>query len=101
VLRPLLSVRWLERYESPAPIEFERLLHLISDDVGLRADIDDLLEKKRASPEMRLAAPVSRIHQFIERELERLDATAAEPSDAQGTMTILNELFRSVVADEA
>jgi uncharacterized protein len=31
VLRPLLAVRWLERYGSPAPIEFSKLLHLIDD----------------------------------------------------------------------
>ena len=30
-LRPLLAVRWLERYGSPAPIEFSKLLHLIDD----------------------------------------------------------------------
>lgn len=29
VLRPLLSVRWIERYGCAAPIEFEKLLHLI------------------------------------------------------------------------
>jgi uncharacterized protein len=27
VLRPLLSVRWIERYGTAAPIEFDRLLH--------------------------------------------------------------------------
>ncbi len=39
VLRPLLAVRWLERYGTAAPIEFSKLLHLI-DDRTLLIDID-------------------------------------------------------------
>src|SRR5262249_40407319 len=38
VLRALLSVRWLDRYRSAAPIEFSRLLHLIDDNGPLLAD---------------------------------------------------------------
>lgn len=49
VLRPLLAVRWLERYGTAAPIEFGKLLHLI-DDRSLLADMDALLARKRAAP---------------------------------------------------
>jgi predicted nucleotidyltransferase len=56
VLRPLLSVLWLERYGVAAPIEFHKLLHLIESNRPLVADIEALLERKRAAPEMGLAA---------------------------------------------
>src|SRR5690349_15195780 len=52
VLRPLLAVRWIERYGTAAPIEFEKLLHLIDDRPELLRDIDRLLTMKRAAPEM-------------------------------------------------
>lgn len=39
VLRPLLSVRLIERYGSAAPIEFEKLLHLLEGDGELLHDI--------------------------------------------------------------
>jgi predicted nucleotidyltransferase len=45
VLRPLLAVRWLERYGTAAPIEFSKLLHLIGENHSLLADIDALLEQ--------------------------------------------------------
>jgi uncharacterized protein len=43
VLRPLLSVRWIEKHGTAAPLEFERLLPLIEDRAGLTGDIQDLL----------------------------------------------------------
>ena len=58
VLRPLLSVRWLERHGEAAPIEFERLLEML-EDPPLLAEINALLDRKRAQPEMGLAAPMA------------------------------------------
>lgn len=97
VLRPLLSVRWLERYGRPAPIEFERLLHLI-DDQRLLADIKTLLERKRAAPEMGLAPPVNSIHAFVEQELDRLETVQVQASPI-AVMDSLNEVFRAVIRE--
>ncbi len=58
VLRALLAVAWIERYGSAAPIEFDKLLHLIADQPALVRDIDWLLAKKRQAPEMGLAEPI-------------------------------------------
>lgn len=98
VLRPLLSVRWLERYGRPAPIEFEKLLHLIDDQRTLLVDINSLLEKKRAAPEMGLAPPVESIHAFIEQELERLESVQVQTSPL-AAMDNLNEVFRAVIRE--
>lgn len=94
VLRPLLSVRWLVRYGTPAPIEFHKLLHLIDDQPDLLADIAALLEKKCAAPEMGLAPQVPGIHRFIESELERLEALAPPQSRRAPVMASLNDVFR-------
>jgi uncharacterized protein len=94
VLRPLLSVLWLERYGTAAPIEFHKLLHLIEHDRALVADIGSLLERKRAAPEMGLSAPVASINAFIERELERLDTFIPTPHTKADVAGQLNAVFR-------
>lgn len=99
VLRPLLSVRWLERYGSAAPIEFHKLLHLIEGEHNLLRDIDALLAKKRAAPEMGLEKPVASIDAFIETELQRLEIIAPERFDRSGVMPQLNELFHSTLSE--
>jgi uncharacterized protein len=94
VLRPLLSVRWLEAYGRPAPIEFDKLLHLIDDQPQLVADIQKLLDRKRSAPEMGLGPQVSSIQSFIEAELLRLEVLGPKPSEESADSTAhLNELF--------
>lgn len=98
VLRPLLSVRWLERYGTAAPIEFARLLHLIDDRRDLLADIDALLAKKRAAPEMGLDKPVASIDAFIEEELARLENARVERAHRGEVVPQLNDLFHRTLA---
>jgi len=94
VLRPLLSVRWLEAFGRPAPIEFHKLLHLVDGQSDLLADIQKLLEQKRAAPEMGLAPQVASIHAFIEAELQRLESLELDPSQPLDNATgHLNKLF--------
>ena len=94
VLRPLLSVRWLEAYGKPAPIEFGKLLHLIESKRELTSAIHDLLASKRAAPEMGLSPQVPSIQSFIEVELERLENLHQEPWQAAPEATErLNDLF--------
>lgn len=93
VLRPLLSVRWLERYGTAAPIEFSKLLHLIEGERTLLGDIDALLTKKRVAPEMGLDKPVSSIDAFIESELARLEKVTPEHVQKSEVLPQLNDLF--------
>ncbi len=96
-LRPLLSVLWLERYRIPAPIEFERLLHLIDDRPALCTDIDALLERKRGAPEMGLGDPVAAINAFVGEQLARLDTMRPETSRPPGAVQALSTLFHAVL----
>lgn len=95
VLRPLLSVRWLERYGSAAPIEFAKLLHLVDDQPALLADVHELLARKRVSPELGLASPVRRINEFIESELERLEQANPRASSRGEVLPRLDDVFHA------
>lgn len=98
VLRALLSVRWLERYGTAAPIEFSKLLHLIESERSLMADIDALLARKRAAPEMGLDKPVASIAAFIESELARLELLTPERAERTEVLPQLNGLFHRALA---
>jgi predicted nucleotidyltransferase len=100
VLRPLLAVRWLERYGTAAPLEFARLLHLIEGEADLLAEIADMLEQKRGAPELGLSPPFLRANAFIETELARLDATIPERDDLQPVLPALNTLFLATVREK-
>lgn len=100
VLRPLLSVRWLERYGTAAPIEFGKLLHLIEGQPELVEDINALLARKQAAPEMGLASPVASINAFVESELERLEEVNQAARERGEVLGRLNEVFHRCL-DEA
>ncbi|MBD0687718.1 MULTISPECIES: nucleotidyltransferase domain-containing protein [unclassified Pseudomonas] len=99
VLRPLLSVRWLEQFNTPAPIEFDTLRTVIEGQSELQSAIDDLLAIKRASPELGLSPQIMPIQQFIERELLRLEAIKPTRSERKEVEPLLSTLFRSVLEE--
>jgi len=98
VLRPLLSIMWLEKYCEPAPIEFDKLLTLISDNECLSLRIEELLEKKKRSLEKELAPPIAELNQFIETELERLEKYNEHPGTRVNDISMLNALFHEVLS---
>jgi len=99
VLRPLLSVRWLERYGTAAPIEFHTLLHLLADEPALVADIETLLARKRQAPELGQDRPVPSINAFIERELHRLKGVVPPVHQRGDVLAQLNDVFHSVLRE--
>ncbi|OGB28563.1 MAG: nucleotidyltransferase [Burkholderiales bacterium RIFCSPLOWO2_12_FULL_61_40] len=99
VLRPLLSVRWLEHNQTPAPIEFQRLLEFVEGEEGLDTAIHDLLALKRESPELGLSPQVAPIQKFIERELERLERFSPVRHDRSDVEPLLSDLFRKVLKE--
>ncbi len=98
VLRPLLAARWVARTRQAAPIEFERLLKMLDDQVVLD-EIQSLLVQKRAAPELGLAPAVPLLNAFIEMELA--DAPCDVPSKPQSEKVIatLNKLFHDVLLE--
>lgn len=98
VLRPLLSIMWLEKYRQPAPIEFNKLRTLISADDCLNDLIENLLEWKKRSLEKALAPPITEINQFIESELVRLEKYDEHPGSHVNDMSILDALFHEALS---
>jgi hypothetical protein len=96
-LRPLLAVLWLERYAAPAPIEFDKLLHLIDDRPALRTAIDDLLERKRAAPENWVGDPVPAIGVFVIEQLARLESMQPSVERKPSVLPDLNASFHTVL----
>lgn len=97
VLRPLLSIMWLEQYQEPAPIEFETLRKMVSDRTDLDSQISALLERKKRSLEKELAPPIPELNRFIESELERLESFAESPDKSGHIMNDLNVLFHEAL----
>jgi predicted nucleotidyltransferase len=100
VLRPLLAVRWLERYGSAAPIEFHKLLHLLEGEPELLDAIAALLEKKKNAPELGLSAPVPCLNRFIEAELTRLERPGVVRFQRSDANPELNQLFHAVLGEQ-
>lgn len=96
VLRPLLAVRWLETYQSAAPIEFQRLLEFI-DDRALLSAIEKLIEMKTAGTEMTKAPAIPILNRYIEHELNRLESFSPTHASPQAAMHELNSLFHRVL----
>jgi hypothetical protein len=98
VLRPLLSIMWLERYQNPAPIEFEKLRQIVSDRTELNSQISHLLERKKRSLEKEFAPPIPEINEFIEFELKRLESFSNNTEKGEQAMGELNALFHKVLS---
>ena len=96
VLRPLFAIRWLEEYGKAAPIEFDKVLGLITDNELLNT-IHELLEKKKCSEEKMLVPAIPVLNKYIESELTRLENIKPDKSDRKVEMNHLNELFHRVL----
>jgi predicted nucleotidyltransferase len=99
VLRPLLAVRWLERYGTAVPIEFQKLLHLIEANHDLINDINKLLLRKRQAPELGLEPPVLSINEFIDSELKRLESFPTPKYPRGEVLPALDEVFRMTLTE--
>lgn len=97
VLRPLLAIMWLEKYDKPAPIEFEELRRLVADNKPLDEAITDLLARKRVSLEKEYAPAVPVINEFIESELARHENYVASNKGRDAQFESLNLLFKAVL----
>lgn len=101
VLRPLFAIRYIQKHRLPPPVEFAALL----DDVcpsELRPVIDQLIERKRHTPEVGVGDAIVELNEFIEQELAGHGSAFAgqgRPELAASTeiRTELNRLFRYAI----
>src|SRR5690606_13582458 len=98
VLRPLLAARWVESTRSAAPIEFDKLLSLVSDGPVLEA-IHALLINKRGTPELGMAPAVPELNRFIEAELSQEVHEIPKKSRDPRVVDLLNDMFHSTLRE--
>jgi len=97
VLRPLLSILWMEKYSKPAPIEFDKLRALVETDVELNNAITELIARKKLALEKEIAPTVPIINQFIKEQLERLENYQGTSLNHKISYATLNELFHKIL----
>ncbi len=101
VLRPLFAIRYLEKYSTPPPVEFEKLVSAVCPK-ELITIINTLIELKKKTPEIGYGDKIEEINVFIESELERHGSAFSGQGrpdilESSAVRLELNELFRSVV----
>jgi hypothetical protein len=98
VLRPILASKWIEKYNSVPPIEFQELVKDLLEEGELKQEIGSLLERKIRGDELNLESKVTVINDFIEKEIHRLeDYTKTLKISKEDITPLLDGLFREVL----
>lgn len=97
VVRSLLMILWIEKYQQPAPMAFYALFGLLESDVSLRQAIEALVVIKIQSTQERLVPRNSDIDTFIERQFSRLAQFKPQIPASVGRVDVLNQLYRRVL----
>lgn len=103
VLRPLLALVYLEKFDRPPPVEFEVLLKAVAP-IEILPGVESLLEIKRNSPELGLGDPIPEVNAFIESELERHGSSFSGQGrpdllSQQEYKDTLNSYFREAISE--
>lgn len=98
VLRPVLACKWIEQYNTIAPMEFSKLVESQVDSAELNKAIEKLLERKMSGEELDLAPRIAIIHEFLETEIQRLEKVLeGYDINLKPDTRKLNQLFRSTL----
>lgn len=97
VMRPILAIKWIEKYQSIIPMEFGDLVDTLITDNELRDEIDSLIERKRAGDELKREPRIEVMSSFIETELKRLESTVFSKRDDKPQIDALNAAFREIL----
>ncbi|MGO4262958.1 nucleotidyltransferase domain-containing protein [Lysobacter sp. TAB13] len=98
VLRPVLACQWIEREDGAPPMAFEDLLERLLPQGPVREAIDALLVRKRLSAEVAAGPRIAAISDFLEAEIERMQALQPQLPAGAGRGERLDEFFRSALA---
>ncbi|QHE62675.1 nucleotidyltransferase domain-containing protein [Rossellomorea vietnamensis] len=100
VLRPLLAAKWIEKYETIPPIEFQDLVEELVPGGEWKDSIEDLLKQKRAGEEIYLEPRLDAIYEHLQKEIEHLEAYAKSiNADIPDPTAELDMLFRGALRE--
>jgi len=99
VLRPVLACMWIERTNTMAPTEFQKLLEAEVPNGNLRAEIDNLLLRKKSGDELGEEPKIDLLNDFLEAKIEYFteylkDYKVLNQPDTEK----LNQIFRRTLA---
>jgi predicted nucleotidyltransferase len=98
IFRPLLACRWIQRGLGQVPMLFQELVDAVLDETDVRAELDQLVARKRAGDELDREPPIALLSEFIAAEIRRLEQ-ASEPEEAACDLEDLNPFFRKYVLE--
>ncbi len=100
VLRPILACRWIEKFQTMPPMEFQKLTGFLpSSDGTLAEEVRKLLARKLAGDELDLEPRIGIINKFVESELARFESLLKTWIDKVPDNALLDALFRETLDD--
>ena len=95
VLRPILACRWIEKYNTMPPMEFQKMLESEVPEGELKAEINKLLERKRVGEELNEEPQNAVIHSYVKESISYyLGYLKSHDKTVKPDTEKLNELFR-------
>lgn len=99
VIRPLLVLQWLERYQTFPPLDFLALVETLVPVGPLRDDILMLIKAKQQGLNHEQLPAIDSIQQFITHQLSYYEQHTLNSPQPDTDNAPLNQLFRDVLCD--
>lgn len=98
VLRPILAAKWIEKYNSIPPMEFQVLLEDILQPGELKESVTTLLKRKIDGEELNLEPRISIINEYLNKQIEHLEVyTKGLNLEIPDPTNELDQLFRDTL----
>jgi len=99
VLRPIFACMWIEQYKNPPPIEFIQFLNVLDLDSGLKMQIQNLLQRKKAGEELDREKKITIINDFLDAKIHyfRKYVREMKPTQTSQDISLLNKILHNIV----
>lgn len=99
VLRPVLACQWIERADTMAPTEFQKLFETQIEDGELKTEIEKLLARKRSGDELGEEPKIQVLNDFLEERIQYYANYVKQfELKKQPDTKKLNEFFRATLS---
>lgn len=97
VIRPLMCMRWLEKYGTPPPTLFSDVRAGVELASEIEEILEDLLAKKRGVKETEKSPPYLALNGYLQTEIERAQAACGVLPDGHMNSNVLNQWLSDVL----
>lgn len=98
VLRPVLACDWIRTRNSFPPMEFQKLVDAQVTGEKLKAEIEELLKRKRAGEELKEEPKIEILNEFLEEKIEFYKSYVEQISQGEKPPTaLLDNLFKETI----